>query len=138
MSGTLAAGRRILVVDDDDMVRDFLVGHLLRALPSAHVLTANDGTSGLVSYRRELPDLIVTDLNMHQMSGDELIEHIRKTDTTTPILVLTGAPETTPIPGATEVVPKIRLGYLVQRVTDLLANSPHVEADVEETRAEAR
>src|SRR5690606_9947290 len=109
------------------MVRDFLVGHLLRALPSAHVFAANDGTTGLDAYRHEAPDLIVTDLNMHRMSGDELIEHIRKTDTTIPILVLTGAPELTQIPGATEIVPKVKLGYLVQRVIELLASTPRAE-----------
>lgn len=127
MSNSIRPGRRVLVIDDDDMVRDFLVGHVLRALPSAHVLAANDGHSGLASYRRDMPDLIVTDLNMFEMSGEELIQHIRKTDTAIPILVLTGAPDVTSIPGATEVVAKVRLGYLVQRVIELLATSMREE-----------
>lgn len=75
---------RVLVVDDDAMVAATLGEALTRH--HAIVTTANHGLAALRlledwrNQRRELPDLLITDLRMPEMTGVELIEalHARK------------------------------------------------------------
>jgi CheY-like chemotaxis protein len=66
----------ILVVDDEPSIRDSLALLLLSA--GYDVSTANDGFAALMQLKRALPDLIVSDLNMPQMSGHELLSVVRR------------------------------------------------------------
>ncbi len=65
-------GKKILVVDDEEDSRT-LLSHYLGDL-GCHVVTAQDGVEGLVTARRELPDLITVDLMMPRMSGWEMLK----------------------------------------------------------------
>lgn len=66
---------QILVVDDEPAVRETL-GMLLESVGYGVVMAAN-GVSAVSQLSRAVPDLIVTDLNMPEMSGIELISHVR-------------------------------------------------------------
>ena|SRR5271157_2654650 len=66
---------QILVVDDEPDIRENL-GILLMSA-GYDVVTAEDGVSAVSHLTRTLPNLILTDLNMPQMSGVELISHVR-------------------------------------------------------------
>jgi CheY-like chemotaxis protein len=66
---------QILVVDDEPAVRESL-GILLESV-GYDVATAANGVSAVSQMDRAVPDLIVTDLNMPEMSGIELISHVR-------------------------------------------------------------
>ena len=66
---------RILVVDDEPSIRECL-GMLLVAA-GYDVAEAENGVTAVSQLNRMIPDLIVTDLNMPQMSGIELISHVR-------------------------------------------------------------
>jgi two-component system, cell cycle response regulator len=66
---------RILVVEDNPDNLN-LMKYLLRAFGHT-VLTACDGNEGLESARRELPDLILCDLQMPNIDGFELIRVLR-------------------------------------------------------------
>jgi two-component system, chemotaxis family, chemotaxis protein CheY len=81
--------KTILVVDDDKLIREGLSALLKSA--GQTVLEAKDGKEGLELTKAEKPDLIVTDLRMPNMSGQEMIDAIRDEDTVkgTPIVVLT-------------------------------------------------
>lgn len=120
MSVPLPASERIIVVDDDEFARDVLSSLLRRALPQARVLAAARGEEGLALYREEKPDVVITDLRMTGMSGAELIAAIREVDATTPIFVITGAPDSVAVPGATEVILKTEFRYLIERVTSVV------------------
>lgn len=63
---------RILIVDDENSVRDSLYAVLESA--GYEVLAASNGPDGLTIFRQSVPpiDLLVTDYNMPQMSGLEL------------------------------------------------------------------
>lgn len=61
---------RILVVEDDDIVRD-LIAAILRA-NGYKVVEAMDGMSGLVAAKSEQPDLAVLDLHLPDFTGVEL------------------------------------------------------------------
>jgi uncharacterized protein (TIGR02266 family) len=65
---------KILVVDDAPMFREIETVFLGR---TGRILTACDGTEALEIARRERPDLVLTDLSMLEMDGDELCREIR-------------------------------------------------------------
>jgi two-component system chemotaxis response regulator CheY len=81
--------KTILVVDDDKLIREGL-GALLKGA-GQNVLEAKDGKEGLEAAKTGHPDLIVTDLRMPNMSGQEMIDAIREDGSikSTPIVVLT-------------------------------------------------
>ncbi len=81
--------KTILVIDDDKLIREGL-GVLLKNAGQT-VVEAADGAEGLQLAKGKKPDLIVTDLRMPNMSGQEMIEAIRADDTikNTPIVILT-------------------------------------------------
>ncbi len=66
---------RILVIDDDTAIRQTLADIL--ELNGFTVSTAEDGTAGLACARRDLPTLVITDVNMPGLSGYELLEAFR-------------------------------------------------------------
>jgi len=80
----------ILIVDDSLSVRKFLSGVLGKH--SLEVDTAKNGQSALEMLSQKSYDLMITDLEMPQVSGYELIEQIRSDSQydKLPIIVLTG------------------------------------------------
>lgn len=87
------APSHILVVDDDDRIRD-LTRRFLSNL-GYHVTAANGGVTAKKLLEQLVFDLIVLDVMMPQVDGFELLEHLRKTDKTTPVIMLTARGETT-------------------------------------------
>jgi two-component system chemotaxis response regulator CheY len=67
---------RFLVVDDFSTMRRILC-NLLKELGFMNVLEAEDGSDALVKLRTERFDFVVTDWNMPNMSGIELLQAIR-------------------------------------------------------------
>jgi putative nucleotidyltransferase with HDIG domain len=80
----------ILFVDDEESIID--IAHTYFTGRGYHVLTACNGreAADLISQRRV--DCCFTDINMPEMDGLELAEHIRKFDNTIPVIVMTGYP----------------------------------------------
>jgi CheY-like chemotaxis protein len=66
----------VLVVDDDPSIRETLT--LVPVSAGYDVSTANGGFTALLQLRRTLPDLIVSDLDMPEMSGYELLSIVRR------------------------------------------------------------
>lgn len=85
---------KILVVDDDPVVRDILSNIL--QLNDFAVEVAENGVDALEKYC-ENPgiELIISDMNMPEMSGLELIKELRTTKVDIPIIILTGSNEIT-------------------------------------------
>lgn len=67
---------RALVVDDDPSMRAIL-RHLLE-LEGWEVTEAETGAAALKAYRVQPPDLVLTDLEMPRMSGEELARQLRE------------------------------------------------------------
>ena len=80
--------KRILVVDDSRTMRDMLTSTL--EFFGFHVVAAEDGLDGLSKAKIDKFDLIITDINMPNMDGYELIKCLRveKKYKYTPILAL--------------------------------------------------
>src|SRR5438105_15506247 len=66
--------KRVLVVDDDDEIRELIV---LLLSESYEVSSARDGAEGLALARSLRPDLVVLDLLMPKMHGFEVCLGIR-------------------------------------------------------------
>jgi DNA-binding response OmpR family regulator len=66
---------RVLVVDDEEPIRDLVRGYLQREQFEA--LLAADGTSALDAVRRERPDVVVLDLNLPGLDGIEVCRRLR-------------------------------------------------------------
>lgn len=79
---------RILVVDDEDFVRD-LLGEILEG-EHCEVYLAEDGSQALSLFREHEFDGVFTDVGMPGMSGWELAREIRVVNKTVPIAVITG------------------------------------------------
>ena len=76
----------VLVIDDDDTVREVLRRYLMR--DGHDVLEAADGNAGLELAQDRNPDLLVLDLMLPGMDGLEVCRQIRRTSSV-PIIMLT-------------------------------------------------
>jgi CheY-like chemotaxis protein len=66
----------LLIVDDDNKICILLSAILAKS--GYWVRTAKDGFSALVEIRNEIPDILLSDLNMPGMSGFELLSVVRR------------------------------------------------------------
>jgi CheY-like chemotaxis protein len=66
---------KLLIVDDEPLIR-MSMSHVLTEIGYC-VRTASDGFSALIDIRQEVPDILVSDLNMAGMSGFELLSVVR-------------------------------------------------------------
>ena len=67
---------RVLMVEDDAMVRDTV--SILLSQSGYSVRVANNGFEALLRLQEEVSDVLVTDLNMPEMSGFELLSVVRR------------------------------------------------------------
>ena len=79
---------KILIVEDSKFVRMITSKLLQEKFPEAAIILACDALEGYELYQNENPDLIITDLLMPNMNGQEFIHKIRQTDTQIPVIVL--------------------------------------------------
>jgi len=79
---------RILVVDDDEALRNLLQEVLTDA--GHEVQCAGDGKAALKLYFQQTPDLVVTDLIMPTQEGLETILQMRRTNPKVKIIAISG------------------------------------------------
>jgi PAS domain S-box-containing protein len=86
------AAERILVIDDDPDVREFISESL--AEQGYDVYQANDGKAGLSAFAAEKPDLVILDFIMPGLSGADVASRILSRHPEQPILFVSGYSET--------------------------------------------
>ena len=79
---------RLLVVDDEPQIRDLFQSSL--STEGYEVRVAKDGFAALAQMRGALPDLIVTDLKMPNMSGFEFLSVARRRFPQIPTIAISG------------------------------------------------
>ena len=67
---------RILVVDDDAVMRTYVL-NTLRRMGVQTIETCNDGASALQMVQSFKPDLVLTDIHMDPMDGLEFVRQLR-------------------------------------------------------------
>lgn len=87
MSNTLQY--QLLVVDDEPGVRESTA--MLLTARGYMVRTAEHGLDALLQIKKQKPDLIISDLNMPQMSGFELLSIVRRRFPEIPVVAVSGA-----------------------------------------------
>ncbi len=78
--------RRVLVVEDEPTLRETLAESL--RLDGLEVVTAADGAEALERFRRQPPDLVLLDLMLPEIPGEDVCRIIRR-ESAVPILMLT-------------------------------------------------
>ena len=68
---------KVIVVDDATFVRDMVKRTLRQLVPEAEILEAPDGTRACSIIKSKKPDLILSDWEMPNMGGDELLKWVR-------------------------------------------------------------
>jgi CheY-like chemotaxis protein len=79
---------RILLIDDEEPVRDMMRQTLERA--GYEVTEAEDGRRGMAQLRQQPVDLVITDILMPEQEGIETIRMLRKEFPQVKILAISG------------------------------------------------
>ena len=79
----------ILVVDDDESVRSSLV--MLLEYSGYRVSTAIHGFDALLQLKRSVPAIVLSDLNMPEMSGFEFLSVVRRRFPQISVIAMSGA-----------------------------------------------
>jgi len=83
---------KILVIDDDISTINIIIKYLEDDNPNYIFLHAIDGKKGISIAEKHLPNLIITDWEMPELSGIETIKKLKKNELTKniPIIMITG------------------------------------------------
>lgn len=104
---------KFMLVDDSSTMRK-IQRRTLEKLGFSDIVEADDGAKGLELFGSSIPDIVITDWNMPNMTGLEMVTAIRSNNKTTPIIMVTTEAE------KTKVVEAIKAGisdYLIKPFT---------------------
>jgi DNA-binding response OmpR family regulator len=79
---------RILVVDDEVNITSIVDEHFTSLGYTVDV--AQDGAAALIQAAAIRPDVVLLDVTMPKVSGDEVLDRLHAIDPTLPIVILTG------------------------------------------------
>jgi len=82
--------KKILVIDDEEWLREMM--HMALRQRGFEILEAENGAAGIELARKELPDLILCDVNMEKVDGYLALSSLRgePTTATIPFILMTG------------------------------------------------
>ena len=134
------AGKRIVVIDDTEMLLIFVEDILATADAQLQITTASSASEGLREIERIVPDLVLLDYSLPDFNGDELCERLLENETTAhvPVLMMSGhIPEMNAAAARLpNVVAEIEKPFLSDAFVDLVRrtlNTKHVfEKQIEE------
>jgi len=118
-------GSRVLVVDDEEGIRRFLSAGLQQLGYETHASASAE--DALVALATQSFDIVLTDLGLPGMSGDEFARTVHEQSPRTPIVLLTGwgdqiKAENRQFDGVTHVLSKpVSLGALAQTLAAVSA-----------------
>jgi len=117
---------RLLVIDDEPDSRDLFQSSLSKQ--GYEICVAKDGFAALAQMRGALPDLIVTDLKMPNMSGFEFLSIARRRFPQIPTVAVSGEfhPPISPLGVLADafLAKPVRLEELLAKIADLLREAP--------------
>jgi two-component system chemotaxis response regulator CheY len=86
--------KRVLVVDDSQTMRMFIIFQLIKLLPGVQLMDAENGLDAIEKLKNQDVDLILTDMNMPELDGAGVIRAVRQVfKKETPIIVITSKGE---------------------------------------------
>lgn len=81
-------GKRILIVDGDREIRR--LGHELLGRFQANIETAHDGTEALMMARTHKYDVVISDIRLSDLKGDEMFRRLREFDPRQQVILTAG------------------------------------------------
>ena len=81
---------KLLLVEDDTSLAYIEKSTPEDIVGGYEVVTAENGKEGLKAWQEFKPDVIISDIDMPEMNGIEMVKRIRETDGDTLILFATG------------------------------------------------
>lgn len=83
--------KKVLIIDDDDSLRR-LVHVRLERHEKINVLQAADGDTGIAKAQADMPNLVILDWMLPDISGTKVLRHLKAENKTKdiPVLMLTG------------------------------------------------
>ena len=79
---------KVLIIEDDPNIVDFLRSAFEVGWPEARIETAHNGNQGLTSAENSHPDIILLDLRLPDMNGFDVLKNIRLS-TAIPVIIVT-------------------------------------------------
>jgi len=79
----------LLIVEDDRAAIEIIGFVLAKRFPRSDLKFAYDGEMGIEVFKEQLPDIVVTDINMPKMDGIRMAEEIKAISPATRFVVLT-------------------------------------------------
>lgn len=91
----MAADLPEVLIIDDSLTDSLLLGHLIQKQRIAHTHVITDGLDGLAYCLKTPPDLILLDLNLPRLGGEEICRLLRGNDATRriPIIIISEIPD---------------------------------------------
>ena len=86
------AGKKILIIDDTEMLLIFVEDALGTADPNLQIVTAFTGSEGLRRTEVMLPDLVLLDYSLPDLRGDQVCERLLQNEATAgvPVVMMSG------------------------------------------------
>src|SRR4029077_182568 len=75
-------GKKVVVVDDTEMLLIFVEDILATSEPELQITTAISGTDGLREVERVIPDLVLLDYSLPDFNGDEVCRRLLENERT--------------------------------------------------------
>ena len=85
-------GKKVVVIDDTEMLLIFVEDVLAIAEPELQITTARSGAEGLTEIGRVKPDLVLLDYSLPDFNGDEVCRRLLENERTAnvPVLMMSG------------------------------------------------
>src|SRR5258706_2323455 len=136
--------KKILVIDDEEWLREMV--QLALRQRGFTVIEAENGSVGLEKARKELPDLVLCDVNMEKVDGYLTLSALRNEAATAsiPFILMTGLADNAGMRhgmelGADDYLPKpFTIDALYAAVEARLKKAQTVRADAEKKLADLR
>jgi DNA-binding response OmpR family regulator len=129
---TAKTGKKIVIIDDTEMLLIFVEDSLATSDPNLQITTAFTGSEGVRRAEVIIPDLVLLDYSLPDLRGDQVCERLLENETTARIPVVMMSGHVSEMAAAARKYPNIvatiakpfMSDALVVLVTETLAKSP--------------
>ncbi len=88
MSGKKGSLYKILIIDDDDVLRELILKRLGKE--GYNVVSAADGSTGIETILHEKPDVVLLDQKLPDMTGMEVMKEVNTREASVSFIIMTG------------------------------------------------